>query len=458
MRDTADIEDRQRLTGLFQTALAGLGVRPPEERLAELAEFVHRSMSGHGREYHGVEHVFDVAADMDPVQTLAGLYHDVVYVQADGRIPDFQTAELAGVVEFDPNGEVWPCTAPKGERARRALQAVFAVQPGGPIPLFGGLNEFLSASLALRHLEPLLPLRVLVRIGACIEATIPFRGADESGRSASQALFERLQGIDRDLSLDLAPGDIERTVYQAVGLACRDVASFACADTAEFLDSTWKLLAETNVPLRRRDAYSFGQYQRSLAATHRFLGSLDARRVFPRFLEVPDDVTWNRWTEAAERNIGLSRRYLGVKLVTVSIMRALAQLSGGDAPMSLFMGQLPEPGRRGRRLEAVLGPAPPGGNAVDGGVLRLLEQGRRSESRFDLRKAPLSAHIYNRIGDAGIETLLPLSVTPMTDPQDLLAAVPAELLGDLARACGEIAGERREALSRLAVTRDQPPR
>ncbi len=445
---------QERLTRLFREAMQGLDVPPAQERLAAVSGFVHRSMAGHGRNYHGVEHVLEVSASMDPVQTLAALFHDVVYVQADGRVPDFQTAELADSVEFRPDGTV--LATPGGDRPRQVLQRLFEVQAGEPILLHGGLNEFLSAQLAMRFLAPLLPLHVLLRIVACIEATIPFRATDPAGRTPPESLFARLQHINRDFELGMPVAELETTVHQAVGLACRDVFSFAVEDTAEFLDATWKLLSESNEALRREDHYTFGEYQSGLAAAFHFKGILDPRRVFPRFRGRPDDVTWERWTEAARRNIDLSARYLGIKLSTVSILLALAVLSGGDGPISMFMGHLPQRGRRNQRLEDLL--EPPAGPlvalpAVDAEVLRLLEQGRRSDSGFDLKHAPLAAYVYSRLGDAGIDALLPLAAAPMgpREAEGLLQVLPPDLLRDLAGACAAMSDERRGALFQLAA-------
>ena len=65
--------DLQRLGQLFQRASTALGAAPSGRQLEEWSILVHTSMSGGERDYHGVQHVFDVADGMGPVETLAAL-------------------------------------------------------------------------------------------------------------------------------------------------------------------------------------------------------------------------------------------------------------------------------------------------------------------------------------------------------------------------------------------------
>ena len=77
-------------------------------------------------------------------------------------------------------------------------------------------------------------------------------------------------------------------------------------------------------------------------------------------------------------------------------------LTGGDAPVSLFMGDLPHEGEGDSlRLEDMLPKlAAPSATDVDPDVLRLPKEGRKKESAFDLRHSPLAAYLYARLGDA----------------------------------------------------------
>ena len=93
--------------------------------------------------------------------------------------------------------------------------------------------------------------------------------------------------------------------------------------------------------------------------------------------------------QRAGRNIETAREYLRIKLVAQAILEALAELTGGDAPLTLFMGDLPHEGARPQRLEDFLPDTPiPGWVEVETPVYKLLAAGRRGELGFDLKTAP----------------------------------------------------------------------
>ena len=60
------------------------------------------------------------------------------------------------------------------------------------------------------------------------------------------------------------PGDIPDMIRNAVILSNKDVGSFGEPDAASFLDSTWKLLPETNISLRRAEDYTIKDYRTSI--------------------------------------------------------------------------------------------------------------------------------------------------------------------------------------------------
>ncbi len=441
----------QRLIRLFREALEALGAKPDDDRLEALAVFVNATMSGPGRAYHDIEHVFEVAAGAEPVQTLAALFHDVVYLQADGSLPEREAVLLTDVVEQRADGIVLRPFAGNKDRQRAMLQCLFAIEPGNVEPRFSGLNEFLSALLAVRQLQPLLPSMTLVRIAACIEATIPFRTPDSSGRTPPEALYHRLTIVNERFNLGMRSADCQQAVRQAVEVANRDVAVFAAEDTGRFLASSWKLLPESNPLLRWEAGYTLAGYQQGVSKMARSTHLLDPTLVFPRFLGTPDEATWRRRTDAARRNIQLSAHYLDAKLLAVSVLSALATLTGGDAPVALFMGDLPTADRRSRRLEDYLGTAHPPGRDLDSEVFRLLAEGRRYEDRFDLKHSPLATYIYRRVGTRGVDRLARYAKAPLeaTHARRLLQALPGDLLEEIVHACCNIADTRKQKLFRL---------
>ncbi|MCZ0899887.1 hypothetical protein ON021_08230, partial [Microcoleus sp. HI-ES] len=85
-----------------------------------------------------------------------------------------------------------------------------------------GQNEFLSAVVAAKALEPFLKREQLLQIAGCIEATIPFRAAD-AGVTVSQRLYDRLQAINSLFNLSLTDEEMRETVKKSVRISNRDV-------------------------------------------------------------------------------------------------------------------------------------------------------------------------------------------------------------------------------------------
>ena len=137
----------------------------------------------------------------------------------------------------------------------------------------------------------------------------------------------------------------------------------------------------------------------------------------------------------------------------MSTLAALAAKTGGDAPVSLFMGDLPGAGYEPMRLEDYL-PAPSAFAAnCQPEVYELLAVGRRSESRFDLRNSPLSAFLYAHLGDDGLADLVQHVAHPMQPEHAdaFLGALPAEVVQTVARASARIALTRAAGLDALAA-------
>lgn len=445
--------DLQHLIRLFQDALTALGKTPASRQLEKWSILVHTSMSGGERNYHGVQHVFDVTADAGPVETLAGLFHDTVCVQSDGYLPRQHTAFFADLIEKHGNEFVLRPYGPEADRHRAMLEVVFGLAPGQVFTATRGLSEFLSAMLAVRSLRTILPDELLIQIATGIEATIPFRPLDPDGDTAAERLFRRLTLASRQFHLPLEQADLERAIHQAVALANRDIAVFAFPDTGRFLDSTWQLLPESVMALRRKDTYTLSEYQTGLHNMAKFFAHLAPNTVFCQFRGVPDQATISRLTTGAAVNIERTHRYLQAKLAASSILYALAVLTGGDAPAALFTGDLPTSGRRTMRLEDFL---PALGPTVDDGyadVFALLAEGRRNESGFDTRNSPLAAYLYATIGPNGIERLTASAahVLDMTSARHQLSLLPGSVLNDIIRACARIAVTRAHAL--LALVR-----
>lgn len=441
----------QRLTDLFRGALSSLGCALDDGHLEGCAVLVHACMSGQGRAFHNVEHVFDVAEGADPVGTLAALFHDTVYVQVDGGLGALEPI-LADAIEMGPEG-IHLSPVPESDAVRGVVVAVFGFTNGQVLSPFAGLNELLSALLAARELGEALPLAVHAQIAACIEATIPFRRPDDQGRSAADRLERRLLALDVRAGLGLGPEGVRAAVARGVAVGNRDVANFAFADAGAFLANTWALLPETNATLRAH-AYTVGEYLAAMRKMEGFFASLDPEAVFTSFHGEPGAEELERLTAMARRNLDLGRRYLRAKLLAAAVLRALAEATGGDAPMALFMGDLPQDEPGSARMEDSLSAAPAGASSdVQAEVLALLRDGRPRPSGFDLKNAPLAAYLYAVLGDAGIERAVRLqrSARPGVEgARALLSELPAPVLREVIDACASVATTRAGRLRALA--------
>lgn len=432
----------QRLVAMFRGALASLGKAPTDPELEGWAVLVHASMSGRGRSYHTVEHVFDVndagSGAPDAIGTLAILFHDAVYCEVDGGLPRGLARHLGDALRVeDGRAELGPFDP--DEDPQRALVAhLFGFTPGQAVSFQAGLNELASALLAVRALSSHLSARELAEVVACVEATISFRPAE-----AEEELAARLARADATYALGLGADGVEQAVRRAVRVANRDVGNFAYEDPGAFLSHTWEILPEAN-PTLRAPAYTLGEYREALTKMAGFLATLTPERVFRSYGGEPSAAELERLHERGRTNLARGRRYLRQKLLSARVLETLAQLTGGDGPVSLFMGDLPSE-RLSLRLEQLLPPAEVEAPDVDRELLRLLVEGRQREVGFDLRHSPLAAHMYARMGEARSEAAL-----ERDDGWPLLEALPAGMVAELARACALVAPTRAAPLSELA--------
>lgn len=440
----------QRLVTLLQEALEALGVQVSESKIEGWSVLIHGCMSSRGRDFHGIQHVFDVSENAGPFVTIAALFHDTVYYQVDGGLLPKQAMILDGVILLE-EGEVALTKICADEDPLLASVAdIFGFSSGEILSPFGGLNEFLSAVMAVRCLDGVMTREDQVRVAVCIEATIPFRKTDSLG-SPREKLFKRLCATNDKYSLGMTQQFCIDAVHDAQDLANRDVANFGTTDRAWFLDNTWKLLPESNIPLRHGALYTVSEYQGALKKMEGFFSFLDPDVIFGSFQEKPDPPSLARMTQRAKRNLEVGRRYIRAKLATMSTLAALALRTGGDAPVAMFMGDLPTENHRTDRLEDFL-PLPKAEVELDEEVFELLAEGRKGESNFDLRNAPLSAYLYGILGDAGLDEVLKHTSHPMAldDADTLLARLPERARAEIANGCAQLAVTRAESLRSLA--------
>lgn len=443
-----------RLITLFDGAFRALSVPVHIAQSERLAMVVQFAMDSKVRAYHTTAHIFGLCEGLNPHQTLAALFHDLVYYQLDGGPPESTAGLLQGVV-LDQDGALVVQPFAPGDNTLALCAAIFDVVPGQTLLLYNGLNEFLSAVVAARLLQPLLPVHDVLAVLAGIEATIPFRGVALDGTTSADVLADRvLRQCHR-----FAPtwghaacqAYTDRVVADAVYLANRDVGSFAHDDSAIFLSSTWLLIDESNAPLTRVGVYTLRQYREVLVRMETFLGMLDPQTVFQRCRNTPQPQEWARLCAAATRNIAFACDFLDAKVVSIAIIEALAMGTGTDCPVSMFLGDIRSPKGHPDRVHDFL-PEAPISAQVDADLLEVFEKGRNMGSSNDLAASPLTAFVYRYMGIEGTRTTLRHArdmFVGISTPLQFLQTQNYEMVCAIIQACSHLALSRRDALQAL---------
>lgn len=398
---------------------------------------IHGALSAAGREFHNHDHVIGLVADGDPLEVVAALYHDAVYIQVDQGPPRSMRDELAPVLAPGPDG--WRVLADAAGPLTGDVLHVFGRAVGDVVTPTTGLNEFASALVASIHLATALSRAQRIAIAACIEQTIPFRVDPVPELHARVA------------ALGITGAELEATIERAVRMGNHDVENFAYNDAARFLDNTWKLLPESNPALHAPMVYTVRDYRIALLKMEGFLAWLPAERVFHSWNEEPKPEVHARRVARTTGNLQLAVRYLRAKLYSISIVEAIAELTGGDVPLDYFMGGMKSSQRpEMKRIEQFL----PARHDLEGSLHRLLAEGRASESSFDTGPSPLAAFLHATVGEPalmqGVERAKQWWAGASVGAAEFLASQPGAAVAAIARAAANIMDTRRDALLALA--------
>lgn len=438
----------QQFVNLFSVALEKLGASAQPRDLERPVFVVHEALAGQSREFHSHEHVLTMTEGASPIETLAGIFHDVVYVQVDRGFPG-AVGEMLRPLLLPIDGTGYRVSLAVLDDPLTAMVArIFDRAPGDELSPFAGLNELASAFVAAKCLAPFLSKTLIARIAAAIEATIPFR---------DNQTLEQLAGRLRELNFPELDADAcEDAVRLATRLGNRDVENFSEEDPARFLDNTWRLLPETNPALATPGVYRTGEYRMAIQKMEGFLSRLDAERVFHQFRGEPSPEHYQRLIAQAKRNIELAARYLRAKLYTIALVEAIAHVSGGDAPVEFFLGAIPQPGTKARSISAelYLPKVEKSSENLDPVMLRLLEEGRPTPPEFDLPASPYSAYLYRVLGEKALMERLEASRPWMRgriSAKEFLASQACPPVAALAKAIAPVAITRRDVLEKLAA-------
>lgn len=397
-------QDKEQCLAKLNWATNALELQVCQEQLAKIADLIVQTMTGPWRYFHTPEHIFEVGGEQEPIEVLSALFHDVVYVQVDQSVNFNLSYYLVSYVReyreqlFIKNREDLP-----DDVIFDIVMELFGFEPGEPLTALGGQNEFLSAIVGAKVLQEILPVKLLVEVVACIEATIPFRGINDKGQTPSDILFEYLVNANGKFRLGFTQEEIINTVKHAVRMSNRDVGSFANPSSARFLDGTWSLLPETNHNLHNPASYTVAEYRIALQKMEGFMGFLNENVIFQEYAGEPPAEVFAQLKSQAKHNLEIGRLYLGSKLLAIGVLEALSLRLGQNLPISSMMGELPSNGLTVDKLEDLIPPVPedkayPMANNIEAEVLSLLENGRHTSSEYDLKNSPLTTFMVNTLG------------------------------------------------------------
>jgi hypothetical protein len=206
------------------------------------------------------------------------------------------------------------------------------------------------------------------------------------------------------MDLKKSQKEIDIAVLAAVRVAHDDIASFAKDDVTEFLQEAWEISWEMN-PALQRETYRIGDLRAVLMRQEAFYSALMPRDIFPKYKQYPGDAKLIDLYAKAGRNLQIASKYLKAKILALVTLEAVADMTGGDIPLLLFVGYHPR-----RHLlpewESMLDGLSidrPKTSHEDFIVQLLLESGRTEGSKFDTAKSPVAAFLFTHLNEAAFD-------------------------------------------------------
>jgi hypothetical protein len=247
---------------------------------------------------------------------------------------------------------------------------------------------------------------------------------------------------------------IKEAVEEAVRVSNIDISNFASQDVGIFVSNTWELCLEGN-PIFRNSLYTVQQYRTALQKVERFQGQLKIDTIFKRYGDEPSVTNYQRAINRAASNLVVEMLYIQAKLVEIGMLEAIALLTGGDAPFSLFVGELPQEGKpQVSALENYFDPfiAPVEDPDRNLAVLKLLKAGRPGPTHFDFAHSPLATYVYERMSILSfyesVQNTQKFYLKKM-EPLEYLKAFPQPLMQAILNAISQIAWSRHDDIIKL---------
>lgn len=449
-----------RIVLMMQTFRNKSGL-PPMDLAAyeEISYMIYSSMEAPTRTFHNYEHLVDLAKGSDPLQVSAIAFHDIVYYSIDGGLSKAQRQYLNDVIVEHEDGSV-SITTEKLDASIEMVMDVFGFKYGQVLNPYAGMNEFLSAVIGCRMIfgscfDQGNSKNHAVKIVACIEATIPFRGIDDEGKLPPQVLFERLVHVNEKYNIGMDEDEIVLAVQRSCDLGNKDLENFSWKDHAAFLSNTWKLLPESNIECRTPGSSMISEWALAFKKFTGFFQHLNHENIYYSFRDPNEAAKVQKKSLLAKNNIEVALMYMNCEYLAMSILYAIAELSGGDAPLFLFQGDSPINPRR--KLSIKLKDflkykrKPSKGVDCDKDVLKVLQKGRKEKNVMGFKNSPNAAFFYTHLGNEGVNKSLEFAVHPMDEANalKLLQSVPFKPMIQFLAACSKVAIIRLERIESI---------
>jgi len=448
------VTDKQKCLDCLTKAIADLDGQVDTEQLTKISNLIIQTMTGPWRSFHTPNHIFEVGEGGDAIEVISALFHDLVYVQVDQGISVNISRYISPYIKQDRE-QLVILDPPELQEDMifKMVTMLFGFQHGQPLLPMSGQNEFLSALIAVKALENMLPLANLTEIAACIEATIPFRPQLNSGLTCSDLLFGRLVSANEVFQFGWGDQKIAEIVKRAVRLSNRDVENFASPNSSRFLNNTWNLIPETNHDLKNVNSYSVHGYRVSIQKMEGFMNVLSPEIVFRRYRNEPNEKDYYKLLAQTKQNLEVARLYLGTKLTSIAILEALSFRIGRDISLSTMMGELPLEETPVVGLEQFLPeiktPHSPS-NPMEAEVLKLLDKGRTVDSSYDVKNSPVATFMVKSIGFVEMQRMLNLSkefFKGNLTSEELMASCDPYVMSTIKSAVLQLFDSRKDALS-----------
>jgi len=212
-------------------------------------------------------------------------------------------------------------------------------------------------------------------------------------------------------------------------------------------------LPEQNVALRQHTLFTVTEFHDAIQGMVQTVQTMQANNdsVYSSFRGVPDPSETIVFQQKLSYNLYHASTYLQVRLLSAAVVSALASLTGGDGPRSFFFGDPPslnyESSKLGDGLHVVDADNAEESVKYDSKVLAVLQGHGMTATFFEAGSAPLSAYLYQVLGDAFLPGALEKCRMPFTNETalELLMFLPPPVFQAVAQEFSQFAVSRSKA-------------